>query len=91
MRGSIGVCVNDIASPMVAANDVAGQTIGLCIMTSGASVIGNRVHGGCVGIYVDPGIAATITLDHIFDNNLCDLPGYEYGRGITMAGAQGTS
>jgi len=90
VQGFIGVCVDDIASPLVAANDIAGQTIGVCVMTSGANVIGNRVHDGCVGIYVDPGIAATITLNHIFDNNLCDLPGFEYGRGITMAGAQGT-
>ena len=71
----IGVCVDDIASPLVAANDIAGETMGSASMTSGANVVGNRVHdGSVVGIYVETGIAATITLNHMFDNNLCELP-----------------
>ena len=41
-------------------------------------------------MYVDPGVGATITLNHVFDNNDCDLPGFQYGRGITLAGAQRT-
>ena len=54
-------------------------------------MVANRVHDGCMGMYVDPGVAATITLNHIFDNNGCAFfSGLEYGRGITMAGAQGT-
>jgi Right handed beta helix region len=86
----IGVCVQDIASPLVAGNDIAGQIIGICVSTTGANVVANRVHDGCMGMYVDPGVGATITLNHIFDNNACRFAGLEYGRGITMAGAQGT-
>jgi hypothetical protein len=87
----IGVCVDDIASPVVAANDVTGQLIGICVSTTGANVVANRIHDGCMGIYVDPGVGATITLNHIFANNGCDyFSDLEYGRGITLAGAQGT-
>ena len=87
----IGVCVDDIASPVVASNDIAGHLIGICVATTGANVVANRVHDGCMGMYVDPGVGATITLNHIFDNNACDFFSFlEYGRGITMAGAQGT-
>ena len=71
-------------------NDIAGQLIGICVATTGADVADNRVHDNCVGMYVDPGVGATITRNHIFDNNECDLSGSEFGRGITMAGAIGT-
>ena len=50
----------------------------------------NSVHDGCVGMYVDPGVGATITYNHVFDNNECELPGFNYGRGVTLAGARGT-
>ncbi|MET0457698.1 MAG: right-handed parallel beta-helix repeat-containing protein, partial [Ilumatobacteraceae bacterium] len=88
--GYIGVCVHDVAAPVVDDNDIAGQLIGICVGTTGAQVADNRVHGNCVGMYVDPGVGATITRNHIFDNNECDLSGAEFGRGITMAGAIGT-
>jgi hypothetical protein len=88
--GYIGVCVHDVASPVVDDNDIAGQLIGICVGTTGAQVADNRVHGNCVGMYVDPGVGATITRNHIFDNNECDLTEAEFGRGITMAGAIGT-
>ena len=49
----------------------------------------NEIHDNCIGIYVDPGIAATITRNDIFDNNACpDLT--SSGRGITLSGAQGS-
>ena len=88
--GYIGACVNDVASPLVGGNDIAGQLIGICVATTGAEVSDNRVHDNCVGMYVDPGVGATITRNHIFDNNGCDLSDAEFGRGITMAGAVGT-
>ncbi len=89
--GYIGVCVDDTSSPLVAANDIAGQVIGVCVQTTGANITANSVHDNCVGMYVDPGVGATITLNHVFDNNECELPPeFNYGRGITMAGAQGT-
>jgi hypothetical protein len=88
--GYIGTCVHDVASPVVEDNDITAQLIGICVGTTGADVTRNRVHDNCVGMYVDPGVAATITRNHIFDNNRCDLSGSEFGRGITMAGAIGT-
>jgi nitrous oxidase accessory protein NosD len=88
--GYIGVCVNDVASPVVDGNDIAGQVIGVCVATTGADVTGNSLHGNCTGAYVDPGVGATIARNHIFDNNECDLTEAEFGRGITMAGAVGT-
>lgn len=89
--GFIGVCVDDIASPVVAGNDISGQIIGVCVQTTGAKIVANQVHDGCLGMYVDPGVGAVITRNHIFDNTQCgDMTGLEYGRGVTLAGAQGT-
>jgi len=87
--GFIGVCVEDVASPVVERNDIATMVIGVCVETTGASVSRNTIHDGCIGIYVDPGIGATITHNILADNNGC--PGLESsGRGVTLDGAQGS-
>src|SRR5215217_3246106 len=87
--GFIGVCVHDAASPLVERNDIATMVIGVCVETTGTAVTRNEIHDNCIGIYVDPGIAATITHNDVFDNNQCpDLP--SSGRGLTLSGAQGS-
>jgi hypothetical protein len=87
--GFIGVCVEDVASPVVDRNDIAGMVIGVCVETTGASVTHNEVHDNCIGISVDPGIGATITHNVIADNNACpDLE--SSGRGVTLSGTHGT-
>lgn len=87
--GFIGVCVDDAATPVVERNDIATMVIGVCVETTGAVVTRNEIHDNCIGIYVDPGIAATITRNDIFDNNACPRLSSS-GRGITLSGAQGS-
>ena len=53
----IGICVDDVGSPVVRANDVSGEIVGLCVQTTGARIEDNSVHDNCQGIFVDPGIA----------------------------------
>ena len=87
--GFIGVCVDDATTPVVERNDIATMVIGVCVETTGAVVTRNEIHDNCIGIYVDPGIAATITRNDVFDNNACpDLT--SSGRGLTLSGAQGS-
>lgn len=54
----IGICMDDVANPLVANNIIAGYNVGLCIQTDGAYVHSNEVGNCCAGAFVDPGISA---------------------------------
>ena len=53
----IGICVDDVESPVVRANDVSGEIVGLCVQTTGARIEDNSVHDNCQGIFVTRGSA----------------------------------
>jgi nitrous oxidase accessory protein NosD len=90
VRGFIGICIDDLSSPVVDDNDISGQIIGVCVETTGASVSRNGIHDNCLGVFVDPGVGATITRNHITSNNGCDQLPASYGRGVTLSGTNGT-
>jgi hypothetical protein len=88
--GYIGICIDDISSPVVHDNDISGQIIGVCVETTGASISRNRIHDNCLGVFVDPGVGAVITRNHIANNNGCDQLPASYGRGVTLSGTHGS-
>jgi hypothetical protein len=54
--GSIGMCMDDMATAHFIANEVSGYFVGYCVQTPGADVRDNEARDNCVGVFVDPGV-----------------------------------
>ena len=89
---SIGLCMDDVTPATVDHNDVSGYVAGLCVQTQGADIRNNLAHDNCIGVYVDPGIGATVRNNHIVSNNgpCVDLFSYITGVGVYLQGTHGT-
>jgi nitrous oxidase accessory protein NosD len=87
---NIGVCTDDVTPTVVDHNDVSGYGVGLCIETQGADVRDNTVHDNCVGVYVDPGIGASIRDNRVVSNN-APCPQFTSGIGVWLDATNGTT
>jgi nitrous oxidase accessory protein NosD len=66
-RQFIGICMDDVTSPLVSGNRVAGYEVGLCMQTTGAEVRANDVRDMCIGARVHDnriGATAPSCVDH---------------------------
>jgi nitrous oxidase accessory protein NosD len=88
----IGICADDAAPAVVDANEVSGYVVGLCVQTQAADFRANDVHDNCIGVYVDPGIGASVRANRISTNNLgCDVAGFPpTGIGVFLDATVGT-
>jgi hypothetical protein len=88
----IGLCTDDVAAATVDHNDVSGYIAGLCVQTQGADFRNNVAHDNCIGVYVDPGIGATVRNNRIETNNgpCARLFNYISGVGVYLQGTHGT-
>jgi hypothetical protein len=50
----IGICMDDAGNVLVSNNHVSGYSVGLCVQTHKARVIGNNVTNSCIGAFIDP-------------------------------------
>jgi hypothetical protein len=85
----IGMCAQHSPGLLWHENDLSGFITGLCISTSYATVVENRLHDNHFGIQVDPGENhITIRGNHVYDNRRIDpFPiGIPTGIGILIAG-----
>ncbi len=88
---NIGLCADDVTPAVVDHNDVSGYVAGLCVQTQGADFRDNTVHDNCIGVYVDPGIGATVRNNHIAANNgPCSAFNFINGIGVYLDAANGT-
>jgi nitrous oxidase accessory protein NosD len=86
---NIGLCADDVAPAVVDHNNVSGYGVGLCVQTQGADFRRNSVHDNCIGVYVDPGIGATVRDNRIAANNVpCTYN--PYGIGVWLDATNGT-
>jgi nitrous oxidase accessory protein NosD len=84
----IGICMDDLTAPLIARNRISGYDVGLCIQTQGAQVRHNGITDACIGVYIDPGIGATIQHKHVGPTNTVCPDENTYGiYGIILAGA----
>jgi nitrous oxidase accessory protein NosD len=86
----IGLCTDDVTPATVDHNDVSGYIAGLCVQTQGADFRNNVAHDNCVGVFVDPGIGATVRNNHIVANNGPCAEFFVTGVGVYLQGTHGT-
>jgi nitrous oxidase accessory protein NosD len=86
---NIWLCVNDVTPVVIDHNNLSGYGIGMCVQTQGTDFRDNTVHDNCVGVYVDPGIGATIRDNRIASNN-ASCPDFLNGIGIFLDATNGT-
>jgi Right handed beta helix region len=88
----IGICADDAAPAVVDANEVSGYGVGLCVQTQAADFRANDVHDNCIGVYVDPGIGASVRANRITTSNPeCEALGVApTGIGVWLAATVGT-
>jgi nitrous oxidase accessory protein NosD len=87
----IGLCVDDVTPATVDHNDVSGYVVGFCVQTQGADIRNNIAHDNCVGVFVDPGIGATVRNNDLRSNN--NPPCADFfvtGVGVYLQGTHGT-
>jgi nitrous oxidase accessory protein NosD len=88
----IGICMDDVAPPLISANRVTGYDVGICIQTQGAEVRDNVVTDMCIGAYIDPGIGALVHDNRIGATNAVCPDENAYGiYGIILDGAHGST